>query len=93
MFGMNGFGNPGDLMFLQSTVEKEEDNETNDFEAMEQVIENATEAFAQDWGRDLERCLDYGYEMADVFPDDFDDETNDKIYEIVKERYDDYFFN
>lgn len=91
MFGMNGFGGVGDLMFLQSTVEKDE-VEKHDFTSKEElIIKYAIEAFGSVGGDNLEKCIDYGYEMADAFPDDFDDETNDAIYDEIKECYDNHF--
>lgn len=91
MFGMNGFGNPGDLMFLQSIVENEEEDTSSYLTSLEEVVQYATEAFAQKWGKDLERCIDYGYETAGVWPEDFTDEENERIEDLIKERYDDYF--
>ena len=79
MFGMNGFGQPGDMMFIHNTLK-------------ENTINYAIEAIGM-CGYDLERCLDYGYEMANTFPEDFTDDENNEIYDTVKERYDDYNFN
>ena len=77
MFGIQGgFGPVGDLMFIHNT--KKED-----------VIDYAIQAFAM--YTDIERCLDYGYEMADVFPDNFTEDENEEIYDCVKEKYDETF--
>lgn len=79
MFGINGgFGPIGDMMFIHNTKKTE-------------VIEYAIDAIDLDY--DLERCLDYGYEMANVFPENFTDDENDEIYNKVKEKYDDTFSN
>ena len=76
MFGMDGFGCVGDLMFLHDTQK-------------ENVIKYAIDAIGLNY--DLERCLDYGYEMANVFPDNFTDDENEEIYDCVKEKYDETF--